>query len=145
MDAASMHIGVEMSKRVRRSNKSKRSNKYEPNVTNMLNDLEYEMNSTTREDLEKEYQQKVEELQRRYDEDIVKATEKAFLMMLHFPLEALLRYYWTKANKRKLEKFIEHTLDIYKGYMDGSVDIAEIQEHLLEHGGIRIIETNSSL
>jgi len=156
IDAASMHIGVEMGKRVRRSNKSRRSNQYEPNVTNMLDDLEYEMGTPTSEDLdkayqqkveelEKEYQQKAEELQRRHDEDMAIATEKAFLMMLHFPLEALLRYYWSKANKRKLEKFIEHTLDIYKGYIDGTVDIAEIKEHLWEHGGIRIIESISSL
>ena len=145
-----------MGKRVRRSNKSRRSNQYEPNVTNMLDDLEYEMGTPTSEDLdkayqqkveelEKEYQQKAEELQRRHDEDMAIATEKAFLMMLHFPLEALLRYYWSKANKRKLEKFIEHTLDIYKGYIDGTVDIAEIKEHLWEHGGIRIIESISSL
>lgn len=145
-----------MGKRVRRSNKSKRSNQYEPNVTNLLSDLEYEMNPTTPEtfekeyrqkveELEKEYQQKAEELQRRYDEDIARAVDKAFLMMLHFPLEALLRYYWSKANKRKLEKFIGHTLDIYKGYLDGSVDISEIKAHLLEHGGIRILESYSSL
>lgn len=148
-----------MGKRTRRSSKAPKPSVREPNAANMLEDLAYEAQlvdssqAAAARKLELEYERKIKDLEAEYQkkyedaiEDLIKrAVEKAFLMMLHFPLEALLRYYWSKASKKKLEKFIEHTLDIYKGYMDGSVDIAEIKQHLLEHGGVRITDTISGL
>ena len=118
----------------RRSVKSRSKRSVDP----IMNDLNYELNKSDIESVKKEYELKEAELKRRYEEDLQAATDKAFLMMLHFPLEVLLTDYWPKANKVKIEKYINSVIKLYEEYNAGCVDLNDIKKHIESYGGITI-------
>lgn len=67
------------------------------------------------------------------------AAEKAFILMLAIPLEVLITEdYWMKSAKRRLPKFIDEVLRVYKGYENGMISIDEMKDDLLEFAGIKI-------
>jgi hypothetical protein len=118
----------------RRSVKSRNKRSVDP----IINELNYELNKSDIETIKKEYELKEAELKRRYEEDLQAATDKAFLMMLHFPLEVLLTEYWPRANKSKIEKYINCVIKLYEEYNAGSVDLNDIKKHIEDFGGITI-------
>jgi hypothetical protein len=67
------------------------------------------------------------------------AVDKVFILMLALPLEVLITEdYWMKSAKRRLPKFIDEVLSLYKAYEAGSISIEEMEEDLWEFAGVKL-------
>lgn len=76
--------------------------------------------------------------QEAYDQAIKEVSEKAFILMLALPLEVLItEEYWMKSAKKRMPKFIDDILKLYKAYEEGSISMEEMEEDLWTFGGIR--------
>lgn len=72
-------------------------------------------------------------------EAINEAVDKAFILMLALPLEVLLsEEYWMKSAKKRLPKFMDEILKLYKAYESGNIDLKDMEDDLWEYGGIRV-------
>lgn len=68
-----------------------------------------------------------------------RAVDQAFIIMLAIPLEVLItEEYWKKSAKKKIPKFIEDVLHIYKAYSVGDLTIEELADDLKEFGGVTV-------
>lgn len=67
------------------------------------------------------------------------AAAKAFILMLALPLEVLItEEYWMKSAKKRIPKFIDDILNLYKAYEEGSISLEEMKEDLWTFGHIRL-------
>lgn len=67
------------------------------------------------------------------------AATTAFLLMLAIPLEVLItEEYWMKSAKKRIPKFINDMLYLYKAYELGDLSLEEMQEDLKEFAGITL-------
>jgi hypothetical protein len=73
-------------------------------------------------------------------EDAVNAaTEKAFMLMLTLPLEVLIsEEYWIKSAKKRIPKFTDEVLKLYKAYESGNITMDDMKKDLWEFAGIRV-------
>lgn len=72
------------------------------------------------------------------DDAIGLMAEKAFVLMLGLPLEILItEEYWQKSAKKRLPKFMDDVLTLYKAYQNGLISFEEIEADLWEFAGIR--------
>lgn len=67
-----------------------------------------------------------------------RATEKAFLFMLAIPLNVLVADYWEKSAKKKIPKFIEECMKLYKAVEEETVSVQELADLLKEYAGVEI-------
>lgn len=67
------------------------------------------------------------------------AANRVMFLMLALPLEVLItEEYWKKSAKRRLPKFINDVLDLYKAYEEGSIAIEEMEEDLWKFAGVKL-------
>ena len=72
-------------------------------------------------------------------EAIDKAIDQAFIIMLALPLEVLItEEYWMKSAKKKIPKFMNDVLRLYKAYEAGDLTIEEMAMDLQEFAGIEV-------
>lgn len=64
----------------------------------------------------------------------------ALLLTLAMPCDILMKYYWQKTYTKKLPGFVQHLLDYYSAWLNGSLDIEALKTNLYENGGIKFIE-----
>ena len=70
---------------------------------------------------------------------VKEAVEKAFTLMLALPLEVLItEEYWMKSAKKRMPKFIEDVLRVYRGYQNGAISIEEMEKDLWDFAGIKV-------
>lgn len=75
------------------------------------------------------------------DEAVTEAIKTSFILMLALPLEVLITEdYWKKSAKKKLPKFMDEVLRLYKGYESGMITLEEMEADLWEFAGIRFGE-----
>lgn len=80
------------------------------------------------------------ELQRVRKEATEEAVGVAITLLLNLPVKVLKEHYWRKTYKRKLPKFTEQVLDLYKKWQQGELDIDELRAEIQEDTGITIEE-----
>lgn len=80
------------------------------------------------------------ELQRVRKEATEEAVGVAITLLLNLPVKVLKEHYWKKTYKRKLPKFTEQVLDLYKQWQQGELDIDELKAEIREDTGITIEE-----
>lgn len=79
-----------------------------------------------------------EQIDQMKEETINEAAAKAFFFMLAIPLEVLItEEYWKKSAKKKIPKFINDMIQLYKAYEEGSISMEEMESDLWEFAGIR--------
>lgn len=66
------------------------------------------------------------------------AVDKVFLLMLAIPMEVLISDYWMKSAKKRIPKFIDDVLYLYKAYERGDITIEEMESDLKEFAGITL-------
>ena len=78
-------------------------------------------------------------IQRQAAEDAIKLLSKrTFIMMMALPLEVLITEdYWMKSAKKKIPKFMDDLLRVYKGYESGQLTMEEMKSDLWEFAGIK--------
>jgi hypothetical protein len=129
----------------RRSRARHNSRSY--NVAEVLSDIATETATVeaVKQELRREYDLREKELKQHYDEELEKVSDKAFMMMLYFPVEVLLQSYWPHARKNKIQSFIDQVITLYTAYNDGDVDIDELKKHIVDTCGVTVETTNSTL
>ena len=72
-------------------------------------------------------------------EAIDKAVSQAFVIMLAMPLEVLItEEYWMKSAKKRIPKFMDDVLSVYRAYSTGDLTIEEMASDLKEFAGIEV-------
>lgn len=84
-------------------------------------------------------QDQINELQKQAaDKAIELMAERSFVLMMGLPLEILItEEYWKKSAKKRLPKFMDDVLTLYKAYQNGLISFEEIEADLWEFAGIR--------
>lgn len=80
---------------------------------------------------------KVSDVTRIKNEAYEEATKAAFLLMLGIPALALRDEGYGKI---RLERFLDHTLEIYKAFSTGVITLDDIRNTLLEEAGFEVEE-----
>lgn len=98
----------------------------------------------TREELDKirnqAYQKARKELMGKTDE----LSEQILKMMLVIPTNVLINDYWEKTAEKRIPKFIEDCLSLYKNWTDGAVTMEEMQELTERYGQIKLVEDGTA-
>jgi hypothetical protein len=67
------------------------------------------------------------------------AVSTAFTLLLAIPTEVLIGDdYWAKSAKRRIPKFLDEVIKLYKAWEGGTLTLEEMREDLWNFGGIKI-------
>lgn len=81
------------------------------------------------------------EIQKIKEEAAHNAINTAMTLMLVLPMEVLMDHYWKKSYGKRIPEFTERVLQMYSDWVDGKLDMKELQKDLWEYGGVRLVET----
>ena len=112
--------------------------KEERSKTVTYNFTEAQLDAVIKNRVEEVYEQMRRETKIDAAEQAINTT---MTLLLTLPLEVLMKYYWPKTYKKKLPEFTQHVLDHYEMWIDGKLDLEELQEHLWEYAGFRLEES----
>lgn len=90
-----------------------------------------------REQIKKEEQNKAKQIIMDRTEMIAK---QIFQMMLVIPVNVLATQYWEKSAGKKMPKFVDECLSLYDAFMDGTVDMKQMEELTEELAGIELVK-----
>lgn len=66
--------------------------------------------------------------------------EQILTMMLVIPTNVLVADYWQKSAKKRIPKFVEDCISLYKAWEQGVVDMTEMQKLTEEYAGIKLVK-----
>lgn len=98
----------------------------------------------TREELEKIRRQEYRRASEEYKNQSEKQAEQILKMMLVIPTNVLITDYWEKSAEKRIPKFVEDCLSLYKSWEDGFVTMEEMQELTEKYGQIKLIEDGTA-
>lgn len=68
--------------------------------------------------------------------------DEVFILLLAIPMEVLITNYWMKSAKKRIPKFIDDVLYLYKAFENDEITIQELEDDLKEFAGITIQQIN---
>ena len=66
--------------------------------------------------------------------------KQIFQMMLVIPVNVLATQYWEKSAEKKMPKFVDECLSLYDAFMDGTVDMKQMEELTEQLAGIELVK-----
>ena len=73
----------------------------------------------------------------------VKVAADIMKMMLVIPVNVLVSDYWQKTAKKRIPKFVEDCMSLYKAWETGAVDMEDMQKLAEEYSGIRLLDDDT--
>ena len=99
----------------------------------------------TREELEKIRRQEYDRARKTIKEKSDRIAEDILKMMIVIPTNVLINDYWEKTAKKRIPKFVEDCMSLYRSWSEGTVSMEEMQ-HLTEgYAGIKLIDSGSDI
>ena len=71
--------------------------------------------------------------------------EEILRMIIVIPTNVLISDYWEKTAKKRIPKFVEDCLSLYKSWSEGAVSMEEMQKLTEEYAGIKLIDSGSDV
>ena len=99
----------------------------------------------TREELEKIRRQEYDRARKTIKEKSDRIAEDILKMMIVIPTNVLINDYWEKTAKKRIPKFVEDCLSLYKSWVEGNVSMEEMQNLTEEYAGIKLIDSGSDV
>lgn len=92
----------------------------------------------TREELEKIRKQEHDRARKVIKDKSDEIAEDILKMMIAIPTNVLINDYWEKTARKRIPKFVEGCLSLYKSWSEGTVSMEEMQKLTEEYSGIRL-------
>lgn len=73
----------------------------------------------------------------------VKVAADIMRMMLVIPVNVLVSDYWKQTAKKRIPKFVEDCMSLYKAWETGAVDMEDMQKLAEEYSGIRLLDDDT--
>lgn len=112
-------------------------------------DRESRKNNTTfvmtREELEKIRRQEYDRARKTIKEKSDRIAEDILKMMIVIPTNVLINDYWEKTAKKRIPKFVEDCMSLYRSWSEGTVSMEEMQHLTEEYAGIKLIDSGSDI
>lgn len=99
----------------------------------------------TREELEKIRKQEHDRARKTIRDKSDQIAEEILRMMIVIPTNVLISDYWEKTAKKRIPKFVEDCLSLYKSWSEGAVSMEEMQNLTEEYAGIKLIDSGSDV
>ena len=88
--------------------------------------------------IEAEIGKKLKEIKIQATEDAINTT---MTLLLVLPPKVLAEHYWQKSYQKKMPEFTQHMLDYYSDWVNGKLDLNEMQDWMWDVCGIRFEES----
>lgn len=99
----------------------------------------------TREELEKIRRQEYDRARKTIKEKSDRIAEDILKMMIVIPTNVLINDYWEKTAKKRIPKFVEDCMSLYRSRSEGTVSMEEMQHLTEEYAGIKLIDSGSDI
>lgn len=99
----------------------------------------------TREELEKIRRQEYDRARKTIKEKSDRIAEDILKMMIVIPTNVLINDYWEKTAKKRIPKFVEDCMSLYRSWSEGTVSMEEMQHLTEEYAGIKLIDSGSDI
>lgn len=99
----------------------------------------------TREEIDKIRKQEYDRARKTIRDKSDQIAEEILRMMIVIPTNVLISDYWEKTAKKRIPKFVEDCLSLYKSWSEGSVSMEEMQKLTEEYAGIKLIDSGSDV
>ncbi|MBR5289620.1 MAG: hypothetical protein IKU28_01355 [Erysipelotrichaceae bacterium] len=98
----------------------------------------------TVEELDKIRQQEFERARKQLLSKSDDLAVEIFRMMLVIPTNVLINDYWVKSAKKRIPRFVEDCLSLYRSWLKGSVSMTDMQELTEEYAQIKLIQDGTA-
>lgn len=99
----------------------------------------------TEEEIMKIRKQEYDRARKTIHEKSDQIAEDILKMMIVIPTNVLISDYWEKTAKKRIPKFVEDCLSLYKSWSEGAVSMEEMQKLTEEYAGIKLIDSGSDV
>ena len=92
----------------------------------------------TREEIDKIRKQEYDRGRKTIRDKSDQIAEEILRMMIVIPTNVLISDYWEKTAKKRIPKFVEDCMSLYRSWSEGTVSMEEMQKLTEEYSGIRL-------
>lgn len=92
----------------------------------------------TREEIDKIRKQEYDRARKTIRDKSDQIAEEILRMMIVIPTNVLISDYWEKTAKKRIPKFVEDCMSLYRSWSEGTVSMEEMQKLTEEYSGIRL-------
>ena len=99
----------------------------------------------TEEEIMKIRKQEYDRARKTIHEKSDQIAEDILKMMIVIPTNVLINDYWEKTAKKRIPKFVEDCMSLYRSWSEGTVSMEEMQHLTEEYAGIKLIDSGSDI